>query len=231
MHPASQSPLTDPDALVLIFSIGLLPLIATIVRLCQVTVPLGTWDTTRPYGDPSWRWRWVPLWSQIEVDVGIIAACLPSLSPLFKQVWSGVSNSRTLSPSRIPTLIEPGHDNQGDDVEALKKLPSTFSTLPNESVSTLGVHKPSSISSTLPDDTASTLGDLGNTKRLTFFDDSRNSEDGDEDCDAFSDVYGTTQVGVARAVNTRLSRAAFVDMPASPRKDGFLAAPAPTSAV
>lgn len=162
--------------------------------------------------------------------MGIIAACLPSLNPLVKQVWSGVAQSRTLSPSRPPTIIEPGHINRGD-AQGLQKLPSTFSTLPNDSVSTLGVHKASSIVSTLPEDTFSTLGELESTKRLTFFDDARNSEDGDEDCDTFADVYGTTQVGVARAVNTRLSRAAFVDMPASPRREGFLAAPAPASAV
>jgi len=51
-------------------------------------------------------WAWVPVWSQLEVDIGIVAATLPCLSPLFKQVF--FSNNRACTPSKIPTL--PGYD-------------------------------------------------------------------------------------------------------------------------
>ena len=195
---------------------------ATVIRLCHVAIPIGSRDNTRPYGDPSWRWRWVPLWSQIEVCVGIIAASLPSLSPLLKQMWTDLAHPRTLSPTRNPTIREPGFRNRAQAEEGHQKLPSTFSSLPNKSVTTLG---------TLANSSFTTLGDLENAKRLTFYDDGHNSEEeeGEDtiDCDAFPDPYGTTQVGVARAINTRLSRGAFVDIPASPRKDGFLAPSAP----
>ena len=53
-------------------------------------------------------WAWVPVWSQIEVDVAIVAASLPSLSPLFKQAWLGFHTpTRASTPSQIPTL--PGY--------------------------------------------------------------------------------------------------------------------------
>ncbi|KAJ4294053.1 hypothetical protein N0V90_007742 [Kalmusia sp. IMI 367209] len=194
-------------ALVLIFSIGLVPLVATVIRLCYITMAVETKDTSRPYGDTSWRWSWIPVWSQIEVDVGIVAASLPSLSPLLKQVWSGFVPSRTGSPSQIPTLVRSGFKSRRGEVQ-LQQLPST-STLPTKSISS--------------------VGEADNAKRLTFFDDSRNSEDDEVDCEAFPDPYGSTQIGVAQTVNTRLSRATFVDMPSSPRRDGF-APPSQTDA-
>jgi hypothetical protein len=58
-------------------------------------------------GDISWNWAWVPAWSQIEVDVGIVAASLPSLSPLLKQLWSGFATDRPMTPSQLPTLLIP----------------------------------------------------------------------------------------------------------------------------
>jgi hypothetical protein len=63
----------------------------------------GTWWA----GDISWNWAWVPTWSQIEVDVGIVAASLPSLSPLLKHVWSGFATDRPMMPSQLPTLLAP----------------------------------------------------------------------------------------------------------------------------
>jgi hypothetical protein len=55
--------------------------------------------------DFSWGWSWVPVWSQIEVDIGILAASLPSLSPLLKQVFH--CPHRTATPSEVPTI--PGY--------------------------------------------------------------------------------------------------------------------------
>ncbi|KAK7181731.1 hypothetical protein PSPO01_12181 [Paraphaeosphaeria sporulosa] len=217
--------------LVLVFSIGLLPLVASIIRLCQIATAAGTKAGMRPSGDSSWEGRWIPLWSQIEVDVGIVAASLPSLSPLLKQIWSGFAHSRTLSPSHVPTLIEPGFNNRRGEAQGLQKLPSTISMLPNKSISTLDTLPNKSVSTlgSLPNRSVSTLGELENTKRLTFFDD---SEDGEVDREAFPDPYSTTQIGVARTVNTRLSRAMFVDVPVSPRRSvGFTGLSIPEAAV
>ena len=64
--------------------------------------------TTWQQADFSWGWAWVPVWSQIEVDVGIVAASLPSLSPLLKQAWLGLhAPTRASTPSQIRTL--PGY--------------------------------------------------------------------------------------------------------------------------
>jgi hypothetical protein len=51
-------------------------------------------------------WSWVPVWSQIEVDVGIVVASLPSLHPLVQQVWKGFSTTRRLTPSQLPDFPE-----------------------------------------------------------------------------------------------------------------------------
>ncbi|KAL5468505.1 hypothetical protein PMIN07_002732 [Paraphaeosphaeria minitans] len=207
--------------LVLVFSIGLLPLVASIIRLYQIVTAADTKAAMRPAGDSRWEGPWIPLWSQIEVDVGIVAASLPCLSPLLKQIWSGFAHSRTLSPSYVPACFEPGFNIRGGEAQGLQKLPSTISMLPSNSISTFGTLPNKSVSTlgSLPNRSVSTLCELGNTKRLTFFDD---SEDGGVDREAFPDPNSTAQIGVARTVNTRLSRATFVDVPVSPRRSlGF----------
>lgn len=119
-------------ALAVILSIGLIPVVASTMRLCEIimsgsTVSKGqTWQDV----DSSWTWAWVPVWSQIEVDVGIIAASLPCLSPLLKLAWSGFSTPRAGTPSQVPTI--PGYrgswaasnmsKNSEFDVEKMEKL-------------------------------------------------------------------------------------------------------------
>lgn len=46
-------------------------------------------------------WAWVPVWSQIEVDIGILTACLPCLSPLLRLFWSEVSVHRSMTQSMV----------------------------------------------------------------------------------------------------------------------------------
>jgi hypothetical protein len=48
------------------------------------------------------KWAWVPIWSHIEVEVGILVASLPSLNPLVKQMWASTSMRRSLTPSELP---------------------------------------------------------------------------------------------------------------------------------
>jgi hypothetical protein len=49
----------------------------------------------------------VPMWSQVEVDAGIVAASLPSLSPLLKRLWSDLVTPRPGSASGMVTLAQP----------------------------------------------------------------------------------------------------------------------------
>ncbi|KAF2026933.1 hypothetical protein EK21DRAFT_102894 [Setomelanomma holmii] len=93
-------------ALAFILSIGLIPVIASTTRLCEIVMsgsPIAkgvSWQEA----DSSWTWAWVPVWSQIEVDIGIVAASLPSLSPLLKRVWTGFSIQKPSTPSQLPDL-------------------------------------------------------------------------------------------------------------------------------
>lgn len=43
----------------------------------------------------------MPLWSQVEVGAGIIAASLPSLSPLVKHLWDSFVTGKDTTPSYI----------------------------------------------------------------------------------------------------------------------------------
>lgn len=185
------------DALILIFSLGLIPLIATILRLCFIAMVALETKGVDPYGDTSWTWSWIPLWSQIEVQVGIVAASLPSLSPLLKQAWWGFTFPRSLSSSRTRTLTKVEVKGCNGEVH-LHELPST-STLAAKSVSS--------------------TGKLNNPRPASPCD--SNSSEDEIDCETFPDPYGSTQIGVAKTVNTRLSRAVFVDMPASPRRSFY----------
>ncbi|USP77478.1 uncharacterized protein yc1106_04752 [Curvularia clavata] len=118
-------------ALAVVLSVGLIPVIASTMRLCEIIMagrpvkPGRDWQEN----DFSWGWAWVPVWSQIEVDVSILAASLPCLSPLFKHVFGSPGRSET--PSQIPTL--PGYreswgegnlvsiDDGDDDMEKQSK--------------------------------------------------------------------------------------------------------------
>lgn len=93
-------------ALAVIFSVGLVPLIASGMRLYEIVMAGTSKGATWLEGDISWNWAWVPAWSQIEVDVGIVAASLPSLSPLLKRMWSGFAIDRPKTPSQMPTLLD-----------------------------------------------------------------------------------------------------------------------------
>ncbi|XPT03226.1 hypothetical protein M3J09_012327 [Ascochyta lentis] len=90
-------------ALIVIFSIGLIPVIASTMRLCEIVMSGNAIQTGTGWqqANSSWTWAWVPVWSQIEVDIGILTACLPCLSPLLRLVWSEVSVTRTMTPSMV----------------------------------------------------------------------------------------------------------------------------------
>jgi hypothetical protein len=89
---------------VIIFCVGILPLTASVMRLCEVITSGSPKGTSWLVADSGWRWSMVPMWSQIEVDAGIVAASLPSLSPLLKRLWSDLVTHR---PSGIATFARP----------------------------------------------------------------------------------------------------------------------------
>lgn len=87
-------------------------------------------------------WAWVPIWSQIEVDVGIVVASLPSLNPLLKQVWKGSSKKRSLTPSQLPDFPEyqqgwnPGGSPSAPDFDVEKSRNHSATSFYDESSDT-----------------------------------------------------------------------------------------------
>ncbi len=49
--------------------------------------------------DPSWSDVYGVIWSVVELNLGIVSACLPTLRPLFIHVFHGGYRPRTASPS------------------------------------------------------------------------------------------------------------------------------------
>lgn len=62
------------------FLVGLFVTVCSIVRLYYVV----HWRTTT---NPTWTNMPVGLWSLIEVDMGIICACMPALAGPLKKIW------------------------------------------------------------------------------------------------------------------------------------------------
>lgn len=72
------------------------------------------------------NWAWVPVWSQIEVDIGIVTACLPCLSPLLRLAWTGLSppqSPRVQTPSMmyLPGMSSWDSDDEKDGWEDEKE--------------------------------------------------------------------------------------------------------------
>ncbi|KAF1927398.1 uncharacterized protein M421DRAFT_30823, partial [Didymella exigua CBS 183.55] len=90
-------------ALGVIFSIGLIPVVASTMRLCEIVMSGNVVQTGRGWqqADSSWTWAWIPVWSQIEVDVGVLTACLPCLSPLLRLFFPATRAQRNMTPSMV----------------------------------------------------------------------------------------------------------------------------------
>ncbi|KAF2144315.1 uncharacterized protein K452DRAFT_296512 [Aplosporella prunicola CBS 121167] len=109
--------------LFLTFSTGLIPLAASVVRMAQA-IQLSLDNGGYIEEDTPYRWALVPFWSEIEVTVGIIAACIPILSPLYRKLLHrmGLREATTsaIDPSTASSrLISGPHQN----------LPSTGGTV------------------------------------------------------------------------------------------------------
>lgn len=76
-----------------VFALGSFVVVASVVRIIMLRRFMAA-------DDPVWTIGPIYMWSSIEPFVGIICACLPTLSPMFKRMWqkkktsTGDSNSR-----------------------------------------------------------------------------------------------------------------------------------------
>ncbi|KAF2714611.1 hypothetical protein K504DRAFT_420571 [Pleomassaria siparia CBS 279.74] len=96
---------TQRFALVFIFCVGAIPLAASAMRLNEVIISATPEGESWLVADSVWKWSLVPMWSQIEVDAGIVAASLPCLSPLMKRLWIDfVTFNRSNTRPDIATL-------------------------------------------------------------------------------------------------------------------------------
>ncbi|KAI9889792.1 MAG: hypothetical protein M1814_004994 [Vezdaea aestivalis] len=124
-------------AVCFIFLLGLLACVASAFRVYYISVAVFG-------GDPTWRSVPLGIWSLIEVDVGILCACLPILRPLLRRLkptcLAQSLRTQTLSTSKTKTKrskykSQPNMSNRlastiswpGRRMEALLNPPSTLS--------------------------------------------------------------------------------------------------------
>ncbi|KAF1817051.1 hypothetical protein P152DRAFT_453658 [Eremomyces bilateralis CBS 781.70] len=80
------------------FSLGFFITGVSCVRLSQV---LMFGDTT----NPSREWYGLGIWTVIEVDVGIICACLPTMGILLRKIFPGLSRSTQKNSQMTPASM------------------------------------------------------------------------------------------------------------------------------
>lgn len=100
-------------ALIAIFSIGSIAVIASAVRVYALTI----WSA--PHADVPYAGANILIWSQIEINTAIISASIPSLKPLFKQVFE-----LTTAGSRTRQSLYYGRSFGNTNANAQKRLAS-----------------------------------------------------------------------------------------------------------
>ncbi|KAL8664899.1 MAG: hypothetical protein Q9168_007811 [Polycauliona sp. 1 TL-2023] len=75
-------------ALICVFMLGLLTTVCSIMRMVQIVAIASTGNSTM-----------LVLWGVIELNVGIILTCIPTLGPLFPALMGGTSNLSNNNPS------------------------------------------------------------------------------------------------------------------------------------
>ncbi|KAH7399697.1 hypothetical protein BKA66DRAFT_379542, partial [Pyrenochaeta sp. MPI-SDFR-AT-0127] len=71
---------------ILMFSVGFFITVVSCIRLAQIALFGGTTN-------PSWDWYGLGIWSIVEVDVGIICVCMPSLLIILRRVLPKIFGS------------------------------------------------------------------------------------------------------------------------------------------
>ncbi|PLB50855.1 hypothetical protein P170DRAFT_446068 [Aspergillus steynii IBT 23096] len=99
-----QLPLAQKVALTFIFALGIFDFIAAIIRLIASMLVLGNWDVTYDYARGF-------MWSIIEVSVGIICTCLPTMRIILRSAFNGklgrMLGFSSLTPHRQSTGRRP----------------------------------------------------------------------------------------------------------------------------
>ncbi|OCL10973.1 hypothetical protein AOQ84DRAFT_288161, partial [Glonium stellatum] len=115
-------------ALVGIFSVGFVAVIASIVRVYALHV-WATGLTDTPYNG-----AYILLWSQIEINAAIISASIPSLKPLFKRTFGSTIRSyggRYLNYGYGRSGVSKAETGAAGGSVALKSLPSSATMTAN----------------------------------------------------------------------------------------------------
>jgi hypothetical protein len=112
-------------ALIGIFSVGGVAVVASCVRVQA----LYKWSTSI---DVPYNGAYILLWSQIEINVAIISASIPSLKPLFKRTFGGSTRNNSTPKyygngygARSGVSDRKGGVNSTGGGVALKSLPSS----------------------------------------------------------------------------------------------------------
>ncbi|TKA31054.1 hypothetical protein B0A50_02022 [Salinomyces thailandicus] len=104
-----QMPKRQRVAVLGIFMLASFVVIASVVRIVML-------EKNTQSHDPVWTIAPVYIWSSVEPFVGIICACLPTLSPLFRRYWGGRKSQAISSTGRMT----PGASNTIDTISGSK---------------------------------------------------------------------------------------------------------------
>jgi hypothetical protein len=110
--------------LVCIFSIGMLAIVGSAVRLRVMLLWLSDFINQ---GQNSAN---LMIWSQVEQNIGIIAGSIPFLRPIFRKALMKVRSRDQASPGPVIQLIGPGetHDYNNEFVPRQQIIPSPSPT-------------------------------------------------------------------------------------------------------
>ncbi|KAK1590383.1 CFEM domain-containing protein [Colletotrichum navitas] len=119
---ALQMKLKKKLMITFMFSLGIFVTIVSVIRLRSLILFANSQNITWDYTDAAW-------WSTVEIHVGIICACLPSLRALFialgvKKLGSTKGNSHGHSTGPKSTGMKPGTNKSGMSSTAEKSAKS-----------------------------------------------------------------------------------------------------------
>ncbi|KAJ5098252.1 hypothetical protein N7532_005253 [Penicillium argentinense] len=104
-----QLPQKKKAGLILIFAAGSFACITSIVRLRIVATDTKATDSAKPIANAE-----LAKWSFVEMNMGIICSCLPSLYPIFTRIF--------------PSLLSPNRQCCCDRMAPLNRRPTAFTT-------------------------------------------------------------------------------------------------------
>ncbi|KAF5848879.1 hypothetical protein GGP41_009973 [Bipolaris sorokiniana] len=115
-------PLRRRLELVATFSVGIVAIIASVVRLYTIVLWLSSFEQQRI------NTANVLVWSQVEQHAGLIAGSIPFLRPLYRQVLARTMRREQNSPSPAEHLVEEPAPEMVQGMLRRPILPSTTST-------------------------------------------------------------------------------------------------------